>query len=162
MRCEEDVLIDKLSSVINFSVRILAVLMTIVILWGVIDLGVAMYKHFITPPYGLLTITNILSLFGTFMAILIAIEIFLNITLYLKEEAVHVKIVIATALMAISRKIIILNFEKTAPEYIWSAAAVILALSIGYWLIVIKQGEAAIETGDKVASKTARKEDKKS
>ena len=47
-------------------------------------------------------------------------------------------------------KIIILDFEKTSSEYVWAAAAVILALSIGYWLIVIKQGEATIEIEDKV------------
>ena len=33
---------------------------------------------------------------------LIAIEIFINITVYLREDVIHIKIVMATALMAIS------------------------------------------------------------
>ena len=41
----------------------------------------------------------------------------------------------ATALMAIARKVIIFDFSEITPPYIYSTAAVVLALSIGYWLI---------------------------
>ncbi len=50
---------------------------------------------------------------------MIAIEIFINITVYLREDVIHVKIVMATALMAIARKVIILDLEKIEPEYLW-------------------------------------------
>lgn len=65
-----------------------------------------------TPPFMMLTINDILATFGAFMAVLIAIEIFINITIYLRDDVIHVKIVMATALMAIARKVIILDFEK--------------------------------------------------
>ena len=39
---------------------------------------------------------DILFSFGTLLVVLIAIEIFVNITLYLKEDVIHVKLVIAT------------------------------------------------------------------
>lgn len=45
--------------------------------------------------------SDILATFGAFMAVLIAIEIFINIIIYLREDVIHVKIVMATALMAI-------------------------------------------------------------
>lgn len=123
---------------IHYGVRILAVFMTLVILWGVVDVGISIANKMITSPYGLLTITDIIELFGTFLAVLIAIEIFQNITIYLKDEFIHVKIVIATALMAIARKIIVLDFSKTQSEYVYATAAVILALGITYWLVSIK------------------------
>jgi uncharacterized membrane protein (DUF373 family) len=47
--------------------------------------------------------------------LLIAIEISINITLYLKTDVVPVRLVVATAPMAISRKLIIFDFEKIAP-----------------------------------------------
>ena len=50
------------------------------------------------------------------MAVLIAIEIFINIMVYLREDVIHVKIVLATTLMAIARKVIILDPDKTEPE----------------------------------------------
>lgn len=83
----------------------------------------------------LLNINDLLSVFGAFMAVLIAIEIFINITLYLRD-VIHVKLVMATALMAIARKVIIFDFDKVAPGYVYATGAVILALSIGYWLVL--------------------------
>lgn len=51
----------------------------------------------------------------------------------------HVKLVIATALMAIARKVIIFDFEKIAPLYVLATAAVVLALGIVYWLMDRKE-----------------------
>ena len=93
-------LIQRLRSMIRIAVRILAVLMVFVIFWGVIDVAWVLYKELTTPPYGMLTINDILATFGAFMGVLIAIEIFVNINIYLRDDVIHVKIVLATALMA--------------------------------------------------------------
>jgi uncharacterized membrane protein (DUF373 family) len=129
-------LIQKLRMVIRFSVRCLAVLMTLVILWGVVDVAWEIYGKLRTPPVMLMNISDILATFGAFMAVLIAIEIFINITIYLRDDVIHVKIVMATALMAIARKVIILDFKVVEPEYIFATAALVFAASIGYWLVV--------------------------
>jgi len=81
------------------------------------------------------SISDILATFGAFLAVLIAIEIFINITLYLKTNVIPVRLVVATALMAISRKAIIFDFERITPPYLIGTAAVILALGVTYWLI---------------------------
>ncbi len=47
-------------------------------------------------------------------------------------------LVLATALMAIARKVIVLDYQTLEPEYIWATAAVVFALSIGYWLVTKK------------------------
>ena len=160
MQQNTDPLIQKLIILIHVAVRVLAVLMTLVIIWGVIDVGYVLYTNIITPPLGLLTINDILAVFGAFMAVLIAIEIFFNITVYLREDAIHVKIVLATALMAISRKIIILDFDKIQPAYIWAAATVILALSIGYWLIVMYLDDPCFTLGDHMNKKVRKSQQK--
>ena len=153
MENKQEPLIHLLTNLIHFAVRVLAILMTLVIIWGVIDVGYVIYSKIITPPLGLMTISDILAVFGAFMAVLIAIEIFLNITVYLREDAIHVKIVMATALMAIARKIIILDFEKVEPSYIWAAATVILALSVGYWLIVVYLDDPCFKLGEDLTKK---------
>jgi uncharacterized membrane protein (DUF373 family) len=129
-------LIQHLRTVIRFAVRLLAVLMTAVILWGVVDVCWVLYKKLQQPPYMMLTISDILATFGAFMAVLIAIEIFVNIIIYLRDDVIHVKIVLATALMAIARKVIILDFSVIEPEYVWATAGVTLAMAIAYWLVV--------------------------
>ena len=128
-------LIQKLRIIIHFAVRMMAILMTLVILWGVADVGYVLYEKLMADPFMMLTISDILATFGAFMAVLIAIEIFINITVYLREDVIHVKIVMATALMAIARKVIILDFSEISSDYVYAISAVVLAMSIGYWLV---------------------------
>ena len=131
----DEPLIQKLRTIIRFSVRVLALIMTAVIIWGVVDVCWVLYRKLITPPLFMLTISDILATFGAFMAVLIAIEIFVNICIYLREDIIHVQIVMATALMAIARKIIILDFDQVSSEYVWAMAGVVFSMSIGYYLV---------------------------
>ncbi|MGF1728181.1 phosphate-starvation-inducible PsiE family protein [Photobacterium kasasachensis] len=131
----EDTLSKKLEIVIHWSVRTLSILMVFVIVMGVLDVGWTLYQRIITPPIYILTINDMLATFGAFMAVLIAIEIFINITIYLRDNVIHVKIVMATALMAISRKVIIIDLEQIDVMYVFAIGCVVLAMSIGYWLI---------------------------
>jgi uncharacterized membrane protein (DUF373 family) len=85
-------------------------------------------------PYFLLEISDILATFGAFMAVLIAIEVFVNIVSYLQDDGLHLDIVLATAYMAVLRKIVILDYKEISPDYVYATAALALALSIGYWL----------------------------
>ncbi len=133
-------LIAFLQKIIHIAVRLLAILMTVVIIWGIGDVVWMLYQQLMAPPFMLMNINDILATFGAFMAVLIAIEIFINITLYLRDDAIHVKLVMATALMAIARKVIIFDYDKLPSDYVYATGAVILALSIGYWLIARKDG----------------------
>jgi len=135
MTAGEDRLMNLLNRVIRGGVRILAVLMVLVILWGIGDVIWVTYQHLVDPPFLILKITDILNIFGAFLAVLIAIEIFLNITLYLREDIIHVKLVVATALMAIARKVIVFDFSELGHEHVLATGAVVLALGITYWLI---------------------------
>jgi uncharacterized membrane protein (DUF373 family) len=132
---ENDRLISSLQRVIHAAVRVLALMMVFVIVMGVVDVGWTIYQKLVTPPVFILTISDMLATFGAFIAVLIAIEIFINITVYLRDDVIHVKIVMATALMAIARKVIILDIETVSAEYVLAIAAVVLAMSVGYWLI---------------------------
>jgi len=131
----DDPFIGFLHKIIRVAVKVLAVLMVAVIVWGIGDVIYVLYQRLAQPPFLLLSISDILATFGAFLAVLIAIEIFINITLYLKTDVIPVRLVVATALMAISRKVIIFDFEKVAPPFILATAAVVLALGITYWLI---------------------------
>ncbi len=70
-----------------------------------------------------------------FHGVFIAIEIFQNIILYLRDDVIHVKIVLATALMAIARKVIILDYEDLEPMYVFATGVVLVATGIAYWFV---------------------------
>ncbi len=131
----EDPFMEFLHKIIRVAVKILAALMVAVIVWGIGDVIYVLYQRLVSPPFLLLSISDILATFGAFLAVLIAIEIFINITLYLKNNVIPVRLVVATALMAISRKVIIFDFDEITPEFVLATAAVVIALGLTYWLI---------------------------
>jgi uncharacterized membrane protein (DUF373 family) len=128
-----------LQRLIHYAVRVLAVLMVIVIWFGVADVLYVLITRISAHPFYLIDISDILATFGAFMAVLIAIEIFINIVSYLREDAIQLEIVLATAYMAILRKVIVLDYKETPAEYVYATAAVVLAVSVGYWLIVLQK-----------------------
>jgi uncharacterized membrane protein (DUF373 family) len=129
-----------LHRIIRFAIRVLAVLMVAVILWGVGDVIYIIYDRLLAPPHFLLNINDIFYTFGAFMAVLIAVEIFINIRLYLGTNIFPVQLVVATALMAIARKVIVLDFNTLTPMYLIGIAATTLALGISYWLLRQRNG----------------------
>ena len=137
----EDAYMGFLHKIIRIAVKVLAALMVAVIVWGIGDVIYVLYQRLMEPPFLLLSISDILATFGAFLAVLIAIEIFINITLYLKTDVIPVRLVVATALMAISRKVIIFDFEKITPLLVLATATVVLALGITYWLISTRTRE---------------------
>jgi len=130
-----DPLVSFLHRIIRVAVKILALLMVIVIIWGIGDVLYVLYQRLNTPPMFLLNINDIFQTFGAFMAVLIAIEIFINIRLYLGTTVLPVELVVATALMAIARKVIVLDLDQVTPNEVFAIAAVVLALGVSYWLI---------------------------
>ncbi len=127
-----------LAKSIRHAVRILAVMMVLVIWWGVADVAYVLFERISNHPYYLLNISDILATFGAFMAVLIAIEIFINISSYLRDNVIHIKIVLATAFMAVARKVIVLDYKEVSPAYVFATAALVLALAVAYWLAVVR------------------------
>lgn len=124
-----------LKKIIHYSLKTLGLLMILVILFGVIDVAWTLYQRLLAPPRFILTMSDVLTTFGAFMVVLIAIEIFQNIILYLRDDVIHVKIVLATALMAVARKVIILDYDNTDSMYVFATGVVLVATGIVYYFV---------------------------
>ena len=133
-----DPFVRTLNQSIRIAVKVLAVLMVLVIFWSVIDVIYVIYEKLSAPPFLLLTIEDILVVFGAILAVLIGVEIFINIRLYLGSHIIPVQLVLGTALMAIARKIIVLDLGQVNAEQILGIGFVTLALGISYWLVAKK------------------------
>jgi uncharacterized membrane protein (DUF373 family) len=137
-----DPVLRLLHRILRLATYVLAIAMVVVIIEGVASVIHALYLTMSRPPYFM--VPDIVKLFGVFLAVLIAYEIFANITLYLRTDVFPVKLVVATAVMAIARKVIILDMEDYTALDLVGIGAVVLALGIAYWLI--SQADAS---GDK-------------
>jgi uncharacterized membrane protein (DUF373 family) len=79
--------------------------------------------------------TTLFELFGLFLNVLIALEILENITAYLRKHVIQVELVIVTSLIAVARKIIILDLEKKSSSDLIALAVAVFSLSMGYAVI---------------------------
>jgi uncharacterized membrane protein (DUF373 family) len=153
----ENKLLNLLDRAIHNCALIIAVIMVFVIIWGVADIVYVLYQRLMAPPFMLLEIKDIFATFGAFMAVLIAIEIYHNIILYTKDQHNHrlaVEIVLATALMAAARKVIVFDFNTMDAAYIYATGAVILALGVSYYLIVVLPKKSSANDLAKILSTT--------
>ena len=125
-----------LSKFENFTVIALLGMMVIVVSLATIELGVILYKQMVSPPlYILLDLNDMLRIFGFFFMILIGLEIIETIKVYLTKEIIPVEIIFLVAIIAITRKVIILDFKGLDPLTLIGIAAIILSLSFGYYAV---------------------------
>jgi uncharacterized membrane protein (DUF373 family) len=110
-------------------------LMMVAIFVSTIELGVTLVQQLREPPVFLLNTNEMLEVFGFFLMVLIGLELLESIRAYLQENRVHAEIVILVALVAVSRKIIVLDFKDISPEMIYGISGIIISLSVGYFLV---------------------------
>jgi len=112
----------------------LIAMMALIILLSTVELGWIILKDIITPPYVLPGIIDLLDIFGFILLILIGIELLETIRAYLVEHVVHVEVVLEVALIAVARKVIILDVKEYPGLTVFAIAALILALSVAFFL----------------------------
>lgn len=132
--CSNKSFLHRIEQVEGLVARVLSVVMVAVILVAVGDLIILLVQELFSSPIGFFNKT-LFKVFGLFLNILIALELLENITAYLRKDVVLAELVIVTSLIAIARKIIILDFEKTSGTEIIGLAIAILTLSISYWIV---------------------------
>jgi len=116
-------------------VHSLIVMMILIVLLATIELAWIIIKDVVSPPVILLEIDELTEIFGFFLLVLIGVELLETIKAYLVEKVVHVEVVIEVALIAIARKVIIIDLEKYENLTLFGIAALILAISAAIYAI---------------------------
>ena len=119
----------------RFIVICLTLMMVVVVTLTTMELAWIIIRDIVSDPIILLEIDEILEIFGFFLLVLIGIELLETIKAYLKTKVVHVEIVLEVALIAISRKVIILNIEKYESLTLVGIAALIAAVSLAFLVV---------------------------
>lgn len=111
----------------------LILMMVVVILLATAQLGWSIFQDIVTPPV-LLAVDEVMDIFGLFLLVLIGVELLETIRAYLSEHVVHVEIVLEVGLIAIARKLIILDVKDLPSLTLIGIAALILALALASYL----------------------------
>lgn len=141
-------MIQHLKQFERFIVAALILMMVVVILLSVGELGWILVRDVISPPVLILEIDELLELFGFFLLVLIGIELLETIKNYYTEGKIELTVIFTVALIALARKIIILEPDKYDPMTLVGLGIMILALVSGYWVTVtLRRREKAPLTG---------------
>jgi uncharacterized membrane protein (DUF373 family) len=117
-------------------IQALMVMMAIVLLLATLDLGWLIVKDIITPPFVFLSVAELLEIFGLFMLVVIGIELLETIMkTYITHDQPHYEVVLSVAIIAIARKVIILDLKEVESLSLVGIASIIIALTAGYYLM---------------------------
>ena len=111
----------------------LIVMMLVAIMAAAAELAYILATELMKPPFLLLNIEEMLEVFGFFLMILIGLKLLETVKAYFKEDKIHTDVVFLVAMIAISRKVIILDLNKYSHGTLLGIAAIILALAAGYY-----------------------------
>jgi len=127
-------MLDYLKKLESLVVAALMLMMSAVVLLSALELGWLLIKDVLSPPLMILEIDELLELFGFFLLVLIGIELLDTIKNYYETGKIDLGVIFTVALIALSRKIIILEPEKYAPLTLVGIGVLILGLVAGYWV----------------------------
>jgi uncharacterized membrane protein (DUF373 family) len=113
----------------------LLIMMSLVVLLATVELGYILVKDILSPPIAFLDIQELLELFGLFLLVLIGIELLETVKAYLSRGVIHSHVVFSVAIIAVGRKVIILDIYKIEARALIGIAAILIALAVGYFLV---------------------------
>lgn len=122
-------------------ITVLTWLMGLVVLLATLELIYLIARDILTPPLFLLDLGELLDIFGYFLLILIGIELLETFRIYLQEHAINVQVVFVVAMIAIARKVIILDVGEIQSLTLIGIGFIIASLSAGYYLVKKSQEE---------------------
>ncbi len=128
-------LIKKLENII---LVIVLIIFSLILVLALIDIIYELFLEIINPPFLIIKAERLIDMFSIFLVVLIGLELLETIKAYLKEDVLHVELVILLAIIAISRKVIVWNFDKLSNKEFTSLAIMIVALSLSYFLLKLK------------------------
>lgn len=112
------------------TVLVLAGMLVVVMVLSTIHLGVLIFEEIMKPPRGLIPVQGLLEIFGYFLLVLIGVELIETMKAYVKKDAIHLRVVLEVALIAMARKVIIAEPNEVPSLSLFGIAALILALGI--------------------------------
>lgn len=136
----------------------LLVMLALVVLLATVDLGWIILKDILTPPVFLLDVSELIELFGAFLMVMIGLELLDTIKIYITQQSIHVEVVLLVGIIAIARKVVILEPKEMDALTLIGIAAIIFSLTVGYYLVKVAARDGRILNSQAAAALAAESE----
>jgi len=119
----------------------LAVLLIIVVVLSTAHLAFLIAEEIWQTPRFLIPVQGLIDIFAFFLLVLIGVELLETLKAYLRKDVLHVRVVLEVALIAMARKVIILEPDHVSSLTLLGVAALILAVGVAFYFERQAQGE---------------------
>jgi uncharacterized membrane protein (DUF373 family) len=132
-------MIDTIDKIEKGIYAVLMILLVAVLIASMVDLTLLLFDALVITTPVALTTHEMITVLGAFLLVLIGVELLDTIKAYFRENAIHVEIVVLLAIIAVARKVILIDpTSLTGYEYgfeLISIGVIVVGLSAGYYLI---------------------------
>jgi uncharacterized membrane protein (DUF373 family) len=133
--------------------RFVMLLISAVIVYSLISVSINLFSQF-TLVLAFADVTALKDVFGSILTILILIEFNHSIALAVSKRSgvLQARYIVLIAILVIARKVILLDFSTASFESLIGISGVALSFGLLYWLISVRSGDGAAETGSQRGS----------
>lgn len=129
-------IINKIEKVIYASLMIMLIA---VLVAAIADLAWLLVTSLVTTTPWLLQSHEMIAVLGGFLLVLIGVELLETIKAYFRESSIHVEIVVLLAIIAVARKVILLDpGEMTGTDYgiqLIGIGVLVAGLAASYYMV---------------------------
>jgi uncharacterized membrane protein (DUF373 family) len=131
--------IERFESVINWAVLVMMSMVVLMLTAGfAIDIG----RDVLAYSTGVMSNEQVFGIFGDLLLILIGLELMHTVKVYLSDHTVHVEVILAVALVALARKVIVVNLKDYEGSAI-GLALLVVAVAASHWLVLRRDGSTS-------------------
>ncbi|MDD1701822.1 MAG: phosphate-starvation-inducible PsiE family protein [Methanoregula sp.] len=124
--------IDKFERVVY---AILILLLAVVLVFALGELTLTLANGLLNMPQGLLENYELIAVLGSFLLVLITVELLDTMKAYITDNVIHVEVVVLLAIIAIARKVILLDPSSTDGTELIGIGIIIIGLAAAYYLL---------------------------
>jgi uncharacterized membrane protein (DUF373 family) len=139
----KDRILSKLEGAVVTAVQ---VLMMVMVLVATLVLYVLLTKNLLTQVTRIESVAGLLPTmqqsFAGVLSVVLGLELFETLKTYFTEHQLRLEVILVVAIIAVGRQVIQLDFEHTPGMVLLGLSAVMLALTLGYFLV--KKAQVAV------------------
>jgi uncharacterized membrane protein (DUF373 family) len=111
-------------------------MLAVVVLLATVELGITIARDIVAPPVLFPGIDKLLDIFGKMLLVLIGIELIETMRSFAGDGIVRVSVVLTVAMIALCRKIIVLEVDHVQSSALFGIATLMVGLSVAHFAFV--------------------------
>ena len=131
-------LVEKIET---FVIYVLIAMLLLAVVLATVQLGYGLVQTILQPPFLLIEPKTLFASFGLFLIIIIGLELLKLLKLHLLHHKLRPEVVIEVAIIAVCNKVVTLDLKVLEGVTLLGLAALLLALSAGYYVFARTRGE---------------------